>query len=126
MWKLRTIYTISGLLLALVIGVTVFSIVDSGNKFSEVQREQLLQTDDEWIIQLDIINRDGDDTKYLIDVLIDDQLFTDEVIMQDGRTYSYIHHIPREQGVQRQVTLTVYKEGDQAPLEQITYHLVGD
>ena len=95
----------------------------TGEKYSEVSREQLLQTEDEWIIEFNIMNHEGEDKRYTINVLIDSELYSKEILVQDGRKFTYIHHIYPDQLTDRNVSFTVYKEGEDSPFEQITYYI---
>lgn len=123
MSKLRIIYVVALVILAVLIAFTVFQPMATGDKYSEVQKEQLLETESEWIIQLVIINHEGRDQNYTINVLVDEKLFTESVLIRDGRRFSYIHHIRRDMLTDGDVSFTIYKEGEATPLEQATYHL---
>ncbi len=123
MSKLRIFYIVSLVILALLIVFTVFRPMATGGQYSEVQREQLLQTEDEWIIQFDISNREGKNTTYTINVLVAGKQYGDRFIVQDGSTYTYIHHIRRDMVGTGEVSSTIYKEGSDTPFEQATYYL---
>ncbi len=102
------------MILALLIVFTVFRPMAVGGKYSEVARESLLETKDEWIIQFDIVNREDKDTKYNIKVLVGGRQYNEEFLVQDGGVYAYIHHIPRS--LAGQVNIAIYKEGEDTPL----------
>ena len=123
MLKLRVFYGFSLMILALLLVFTVFKPMAAGGKFSEVARESLLETADEWIIQFDIVNREDKDTKYNIKVRVGDRQYSEEFLIQDGGKYSYIHHIPRSLISNGQVNLAIYKDGEDTPFEQGTYYL---
>ncbi len=123
MSKLRIIYIVSLMILAVLIGFTVFRPMATGGAYTEVQKEQLLETESEWIIQFDIINHEGRDQNYTINVLVGEKAYTDSVLIRDGAKFSYIHHIPRHIITDGVVSLTIYKEGEATPFEQATYHL---
>ena len=123
MAKLRIIYVASLVILAVLIGFTVFRPMAMGNKYTEVQKEQLLQTESEWIIQFVIINHEGRDQNYTINVLVDEQLYTESVLIRDGRRFSYIHRIRRDKITDGDVSFAIYKESEATPFEQATYHL---
>ncbi len=59
MSRLRAIYIAALVVLGVLLAFTVFKPMAMGEKYRQVQREQLLQTENEWIIQFDIINREG-------------------------------------------------------------------
>ena len=124
--KLRIIYIVSLVILAVLIGFTVLRPLATGGEYSEVSKEQLLQMENECIIQLDIKNHEGEDKNYTINVLIDGKLYSEDVLIPDGRIFSYIQHIYRDRMIEGNVTFTIYKEGEPTPIEQITYYIVFD
>ncbi len=123
MSKLRIIYVVALVILAVLIGFTVFQPMATGTKYSEVQKEQLLETESEWIIQFVIINHEGRDQNYTINVLADEKLYTESILIREGRRFSYIQNIRRDLITDGNVSLTIYKEGEATPLEQATYYL---
>ena len=123
MSKLKIIYIVSLVILAVLIVFTVFQPMATGSEYSEVQKEQLLETKSEWIIQFDIINCEGRDTRYTINVTVGDKLYTDSILLRDGAKFSYIQHIRRDIIIDGDVSFTIYKEGEATPFEQATYHL---
>ncbi|MBA7694544.1 hypothetical protein ES703_103155 [subsurface metagenome] len=66
MLKLRIILIASLVILGVLLVFVLFRPTTSGEKFSMVSRESVIQEENEWIIQLDIINREGEDTNYII------------------------------------------------------------
>ena len=123
MSKLRITYIVSLVILAGLIGFNVFQPVATGGKYSEVQKEQLLETESEWIVQFIIINHEGRDQNYTINVLVDEKLYTESILIRDGRRFSYIHHFRRDIITDGVVNFDIYKEGEATPFEQATYYL---
>ena len=82
-----------------------------------------MEKEDEWIIELHLLNYEDEETSYKIDTLVDDNLYTDTVPIQPDRIFKYIVHIDKDTLNMREVSLAVYKEGEDTPLEQITYYL---
>lgn len=123
MSRLRIAYIASLVILAALVAFTVFRPMATGGRYSEVQEEQLLQKESEWVIQFDIINHEGKDQEYTINVLVGEKTFTESVLIRDGRRFSYMHHIRPDEITDGDVTLAVYKEGKATPFEQATYHL---
>ena len=124
MSKLRIAYIVSLIILAALIGLLVYHPLTTGTTYSEVAREGLIQTDNEYIIQFDIINHESVDTTYAIQTSIDGELFNHSVSIPDGKKFTYMHHVYKDKLTQGNVSFSVYKEGEAAsPFEQITYHL---
>ncbi len=126
MSKYRVVYIVSLLLLGMLIVFTIFRPMAVGEKYSEVQREHLLQTEDKWIIEFDIINREGRDQNYTITAVLDGKAYYEDVLIREGRMFTYIRHIYPDQLTERKVSFTIYKEGEETPFEQITYYIDRD
>ena len=122
MSKLRLIFVLSLVTLA---GVFIFTLylIPSGQSYPESRRAQIIQADNEWILQYDIINNQETDIKYTIYVTIDDTVYTDTTVVRQGKRYTYIHHIYPQQLVEGKVTFALYEEGKAEPVEQATYYI---
>ena len=92
-------------------------------EYSEMQGAYLLEKEDEWIIELHLLNYEDEETSYRINTLVDEELITDTVLIQPDRIFKYIIHIDKDTLNTGEVSLAVYKEGENAPLEQTTYYL---
>ena len=123
MSKPRILYILSVVILGVLLAFTVFKPMVTGEEYSVVQREQLLEKEDQWIIELHILNNESKDTNYTINVLVDGDLTTDTIPIQPGRVFKYIAHIYKNKLDTGKVSLTVYREGEATPFEQATYYL---
>lgn len=100
--------------------------IPSGQSYTESRRAQIIEGENEWILQYDIINNEGRDIKYTIYIAIDDAVYTDSTVVKQGKTYTYIHHIYPQQLKEGEVTFALYEEGKAKPIEQVTYHIDHD
>ena len=123
MSKVRIAYISLLIVLAVLFIFTVFRPMAVGSEYSEVQREKLLRAGDEWIFEFDIMNHEGRDINYDIEVFIDNRLYKQPVLILDGRKFTYIHHIRHDQVRDNDVSFTIYKEDEATPIKQATYHL---
>jgi hypothetical protein len=123
MSRLRILYVVSLVILGVLLVFTVFKPFATGEEYSEIQREQLLQSQDEWIIQFDLLNREGREAKYDVNTLVAGKQYNEQFLIQDGAVCTYIHRIPREMAGTGEVSVNIYKEGSDTPFEQITYWL---
>ncbi|MFC1893761.1 hypothetical protein ACFLYR_07045 [Chloroflexota bacterium] len=121
MSRIKIAYIISLVILGVLVAFTVFKPVVANEEYSEVQRAQLLESEDQWIIELHILSHEVQDTDYNICVFVDEQLITEHIRLRPGELFKHIHHISRDK--EREVSITVYKEGQDSPLEQATYYL---
>ena len=122
MSKLKLVFILSLVVLAGVfIATLVF--VPSGQSYPESRRVQIIDADNEWILQYDIINIGEKDAKYNISITIDSKVYTDSTVVKQGKTYTYIHHIYPHQLVKGKVSFVLYEEGKSEPVEQATYYI---
>jgi hypothetical protein len=121
--RLRIVYILSLVILGVLIAFAVFRPMIGGGEYSEVQKEQLLQTENEWIIQFNIVNHEGRDQKYTITVVVDGKQYSEKVLIHDGRIFTYIHHIYPDRVSDGDVSFAIYKEGEATPFEEVTYYL---
>ena len=123
MSRLRIFFILSLVILGVLLVFTVFRPMATGSEYTQVQREHLLEKEDQWIIELHILNHEGQDTNYTINVLVDGELCTDTIPIRSGRVFKYVVHIYKAELDNREVLLTVYKDSEAIPLEQTTYYL---
>lgn len=119
----KNVFILSLVLLGLLITFTVFRPMVTGGEYSEVQRTQLLEREDQSIVELRIFNKEGKDQNYTITVIADGKQYNESVLIPDGRVFTYIHHFYPDTITDGEVTFAVYKEGEVTPLEEVTYYL---
>lgn len=110
-------------ILAVLIVFTVFRPMATGGKYSEVSRESLLQTNQEWILQFDIVNHEGKDMRYIIDISVDGKLYRESCLINSGGLFTYIRQIRSSELTSGEVSIMIRKEGEDTPFEQKTYYL---
>ncbi len=124
MSKLRIFYIFSLVILGVLVAATLLQPTASGATYSQVQGEQLLEKDDQWIIEFHILNNEGQDTNYTINVIADsDDLSTDVITIRSGKVFKYIVHIYKDNLDKGEVSLVIYKGSETTPFEYITYYL---
>ena len=121
--KLRIFFVISLVLLGVILVFTVFRPIATGGEYSEVQMASLLEKEDQWIIELHIINHEGEDTSYTINVLVDEELCTQDFSLEPEGLFKYVHHIYKGKLRNEEVPVAVYKQGEDTPLEETIYYL---
>ena len=124
MSRLRIVFVASLVALGVLLFFTVFRPMASGEKFSALTRESVIQGKDEWIIQFSIINREGLDTYYIIDWSTGGETYNSKrVLIKNGRAFTNIHHVYPETVKEGEIHLTIYKEDETTPFEECTYHI---
>jgi len=120
--RLRLIFVLSLVVLAGVF-IAIIYFIPSGQSYVESKRAQIIEGENEWILQYDIINDEERDIKYTIFVTVDDAIYKDSTVVQQGKTYTYIHHIYPQQLKKGKITFALYEGGKAEPVEQITYYI---
>ena len=98
-------------------------LIPSGQDDTESNKAQIIEEEERWILQYDIINNEDKDINYTIYVTIDGVVYTDSTVVKQGKTYTYIHHIYPQQLTEGKVTFALYEENKAEPIEQATYYL---
>jgi uncharacterized membrane protein len=123
MEKIKIVYVLSLVILAILLVLAFFHPMVREMEYSEVQRAQLLEKGTERIIQFDIVNHEHKNMNYSIIVIVDEKKYTEDVLIRKGGRFTYIHHIYPERITKREVSFVVYKEGESTPIEEVTYYL---
>lgn len=123
MSRLRIAYITSLAIVAVLIAFTVFRPMAVGGEYSEVQRAQLLEREDQWIIEFHIFSHETEDTGYDINVLVDGELCSESIQLRPGELFKYIHHVYRDKPEGKDVAVAIYKQGEAIPFEKMTYYL---
>ena len=124
MSKLRIIFVASLLVLGVLLAFTLFRPMTVGQEFETLIRESVIQEEDEWVIQINIINREGEVADYTIEWSTGGEIYNSKnVSIKNGRTFTNIHHVYPETVREGEINLTIYKEGEPAPFEQSTYYV---
>ena len=125
MFRLRLVFAFS---LVILVGVFIAIVyfMPSGQSYTESKRAQIIQGENEWILQYDIINNEERDIKYTIQVTVEGVVYSDTTLVKQGGAYTYIYHIYPSQlkeGTEGKVTFAVHKESEAKPIEQATYYI---
>ena len=123
MTKLKILFIVSLGILGVLLALTLFRPLGGDGKTSEVVRESLLRTENEWIAEFDIINPQESEQLYTITVTMDGMQYNEDALIQPGKTFTYIHHIYPDRLTEGCVTITICREGESTPVEQVTYYL---
>ena len=121
--KIKLFFVFSLLILGALIIFTVFKPMTAGEQYSEVTRQKLLQTQDEWILQFEISNHEGRDIEYRVNVSPGGEQYHGRFLVKDGGIYTYSHHVNKNLAGNGRITTEIYKEDEGEPLAQVTYYL---
>ncbi len=93
MKKLKILYILSMVGLGLLVALAVFRPLVSGGQYTEVQKQSLLRREGDWLIKFDVVNHEGKDVTYNIDVLVDGQLSTSTVLVRNEKAFTYMKEV---------------------------------
>lgn len=120
----KKIYILSLVALGALLGLTFFQPLATGREYSAVQKEQMINTGDGWLIQFNLVNREGSDCSFTICEAVDTEDSCQEsVLIPPGGIYVYTHHLLSEDVSQATVCYTIYREQEEEPVEKLTYYL---
>lgn len=122
MSPLRLLYAASLVLLGVLLTLTVLRPA-AGTTLTEVQRVQLLERPGQWVVEFTIIHREKGASGYTIEVLENGRHSTQNIVLQEGRAFTYMYHIRRDDLETGQASFILYREGEDEPIEQLTYYL---
>jgi len=120
---MRITHIASLVVLAALLALTVALPTLRGRELKETQRAQILRSDDEWILQYDILNDGEGPRSYLIEVNVDGTTYRQEAATTPNGKFIFIHHIRPEQLTEGVVTLRLFQEGRSEPLDSARYTL---
>lgn len=120
--KLRLIFILSLVVLAGVFIATI-SFISPGQDFDNSSKVQIIDGENEWILQYDVLNSGQKDATYSIQVTIDSEVYKISTIVEQGKSYSYIHHVYPERLLSNEINFVVYQEGINEPIENVTYNI---
>ncbi len=124
MSKSRIISLASLVILVMLVAFIVFKATTSGGKFSAPIEESIIKKPNEWIIQLDLTNKEDTDTTYIINWSTAGQTYHNmSVEIKEGQHFTLAHHVYPETVKDGEVRLTIYKEGEATPVESTTYYI---
>jgi hypothetical protein len=103
--------------------VSIVYFLPSREDYTETKRVHIIEAENEWILQCDIINREDRDIEYTIVVTVDDIVHTDSTVVKPGKSYTYIQQINPQELREGEVSFALYQEGKPEPIEQATFHL---
>jgi hypothetical protein len=69
--------------------IAIIYFIPSGQSYVGSKRAQIIEGENEWILQCDIINDEERDIKYTIVVTVDDAVYRDSTVVQPGKTYTF-------------------------------------
>ncbi len=122
MSRLRSVFIVSLVILAAIF-ISTMLFIPSGKNLEESNRVQIIEGDEEWILQCDITNNQGRAIDYAFSVTVDDVVHQDSTTVEQGQTYTFIHHIYPGQLVAGEVTFTLREKGKAEPIEQVAYNI---
>lgn len=123
--RLKLIYgalVIAVLILIALIGFSgIYKSLVMPNESATFTTQSLVDVESYKVFEYEILNREGQDTNYKICIFFEDSQRCFWQPIEHGRSYTYKRFFYPSGDDQRRLTITVYKEDDQTPVENATY-----
>ena len=122
MSKLRLVFILSLVILAGVL-LAILYFIPSLRSYPEPYTVQVIEGEEEWILQCDILNTEESAIEYSITVTVDNRTYRDSAVVKPGKAYTYIHHVYPQQLAEGRVTFALYQNGQKSPIKTATFHI---
>jgi hypothetical protein len=125
---LNLFYIFSLAVLACLIILSVLHPFQGTRQTDTIQKMQLLRSNDAWIIQLQLVNRQPEDVSYHVQTMIGQHTYHGYVTIKKDGVYIYnqpVEIAPAFAGKTLQVLVNIYENEGTAPVESMTYFLPG-
>lgn len=121
---IKIIYVCSLAILGALVVFVLFGPFNSGRDYTAIQKEQLLKTDQGWIIQFDLVNPEKKDWLYRIKVAVDGgRTYEEKVLVRSGGIFTYVHHLQSEKVGNGKVKVAIFRGMEKDPFEEANYYL---
>ena len=120
----KIIYILSLIALGIMMILAFLKPLATGKEYSTVQKEQVTQTEEGWLIKFEVANGEKEQQTYTVEESLDNSKpYRESVTIPGGGTYEYSHHIYREDVAGGMVNYHIYRNSTPEPVEKLTYHL---
>lgn len=125
--KLKLIYVTLVFVVIILIALLSFggiyqSLVGS-NSSATITTQALVDVEDFMVFDYEIKNREGRDTNYKICTMFNDSTKCFHQPIENEKSFIYKHYFYPEGDEKKRLTITVYKEDDPEPIENVTYFI---
>lgn len=123
-YKVKFFFILSMVIMVvLLIFAFIYPLTDV-SEYITVQREQLLNTPEEWILQFDLINHERDTAYYRISIKVNNgKTYQETVRVPEKGVFTYTHHIEKIGIKEGEVKAAIFEEKRSILLEEATYYL---
>jgi len=124
--KLSLAYLLSIVVIAALAVSIVVLHVSPGEAVSEVQSQQLIERQNEWILQFDVTNRAVAVKDYTITVFVNElSSHIERFTLADGKKFAFVYHLYRDRlpAGENRLGYVLNEDGVSQPLESFTYNL---
>jgi putative lipase involved disintegration of autophagic bodies len=122
--KLKLLYSAMAVTVVILIayaGFTgIYKSLTKSNESATITTQAIIDVENFSIFHFDITNREGHATNYKICALFENATKCFWQPIENGKTFTYERYFYLEDKKQRKLTITVYKEDDPEPIENIT------
>ena len=121
--KVKIFYVASLVTLGIMMAFMLLRPLSTEVEYSEVSRIEFIRSEDECILEIDILNHEGRDQNYVVNTLFDDKQYSERIMISDGKIHTYICYIYPDQMIDAKFICSICKESETSPIEVVTYYL---
>lgn len=121
--KVKILYVASLVTLGIMMAFMLLRPLSTEVEYSEVSRIEFIRSEDECILEIDILNHEGRDQNYVVNTLFDDKQYSERIMISDGKIHTYICYIYPDQVIDAKFVCSICKEGENSPIEEVAYYL---
>lgn len=121
--KVKILYVASLVTLGIMMAFMLLTPLSTEVEYSEVSRIEFIRSEDECILEIDILNHEGRDQNYVVNTLFNDKQYSERITIPDGKIHTYICYIYPDQVIDAKFVCSIRKEGETSPIEVVTYYL---
>ena len=123
MTRLKIAYIVSLAILGILVVMVISDPIRKTEPYSEVLREGMIQTEEAYIVEFEIQNSERKEQCYIISVSCGSYQYSQRIVIEDSKSFTYVHHLYRDRTTGNCATFTICREGETTPFEETTYYL---
>jgi len=125
--RLKLLYFAMVLAVIIFIVFTLFSgiyqAINRPNESATFTTQALAETENFSVFHYDITNREGRETNYKICTDFEGATTCFWQPIENGKIFTYARYFLEDESKKRKLVITVYKEDDPEPIENVTYYV---
>ncbi|MFZ5645027.1 MAG: hypothetical protein ACOY46_15710 [Bacillota bacterium] len=121
---IKIVYILSLAALGVLLTLTFFMPLATGKEYSTVQKEQVIKTEEGWLVKFEVVNGEKNPQSFtIIEVLGSVESYRGLATIPGGGGYSFTNQIYSRDLAGGKVNYYIYRNNEPDPVESLTYYL---